>query len=106
VPINTVTTRDKTDTLAGTVKAVKAEKETEAAEMEDLDVVVFVVQADATLKKVNVKTGIQDINYIEITEGLKPGEKVVSGPYEAVSKTLKEKDKVKVVEKKDLFETK
>jgi HlyD family secretion protein len=37
---------------------------------------------------------------------LKPGEKVVSGPYEAVSKTLKEKDKVKVVEKKDLFETK
>jgi HlyD family secretion protein len=106
VPINTVTTRDKTDTLAGTVKAVKAEKEIEAAEMEDLDVVVFVVQADATLKKVNVKTGIQDINYIEITEGLKPGDKVVSGPYEAVSKTLKEKDKVKVVEKKDLFETK
>jgi HlyD family secretion protein len=106
VPINAVTTREKNDSLA--LKKVSAETEDskELAELDDLEVVVFLVQADGTLKKVNVKTGIQDINHIEITSGLKPGEKVVSGPYEAVSKTLKEKDKVRVVDKKDLFETK
>jgi hypothetical protein len=29
---------------------------------------------------------------------------VITGPYEVVSKLLKEKDKVKVVDKKDLFD--
>ena len=28
---------------------------------------------------------------------------VITGPYDIVSKTLKEKDKVKVVDKKELF---
>ncbi len=106
VPINAVTTRDRSDTLRSMKNPDEQEAAKETAELDDLDVVVFVVQTDGTLKKVMVKTGIQDINYIEITEGLKPGEKVVSGPYEAVSKTLKDKDKVKVVDKKDLFETK
>ena len=59
-----------------------------------------------TVKKVKVKTAIQDINYIEITEGLKEGDIVITGPYEVVSKSLKEKDKVRVVDKKDLFDKK
>lgn len=53
-----------------------------------------------------VKTGIQDINYIEIKKGLSAGQTVISGPYDVVSKTLKENDKVKVVDKKELFEIK
>ena len=53
-----------------------------------------------------VKTDIQDINNIEITEGLKGGEEVVTGPYDVVSKTLKAGKKVKVVDKKELFEKK
>jgi len=57
-------------------------------------------------KKVKVKTAIQDINNIEVTEGLKEGDMVISGPYDIVSKQLKEKDKVKVVDKKELFEKK
>ena len=40
----------------------------------------------------------------EITEGLKEGELVITGPYDVVSKTLKVGKKVKVVDKKDLFE--
>jgi len=50
-----------------------------------------------------VKTDIQDINYIEITDGLKEGDEVVTGPYDVVSKTLKDGDKVKVVSKGDVF---
>jgi hypothetical protein len=52
-----------------------------------------------------VKTGIQDINYIEITEGLQGGETIVVAPYNVVSKTLKDGQKVKVVPQDKLFET-
>jgi HlyD family secretion protein len=56
------------------------------------------------VKKVKVSTSIQDINYIEITEGLKEGEEVVSGPYDVVSKTLKNGSHVKKTEKSKLYE--
>jgi HlyD family secretion protein len=65
-----------------------------------------VVGADNKVKKVKVETSIQDLNYIEITSGLKEGDVVVSGPYDVVSKTLKDDSEVKVVERKDLFEKK
>ena len=44
-----------------------------------------------------MKTDIQDINYIEIVQGLKEGDEVVTGPYGTVSKILKNGTKVKVV---------
>ena len=50
-----------------------------------------------------VKVGIQDNNYIEIKEGIKDGDEIISGPYSAVSKLLKEGSEVKKVEKTDLF---
>lgn len=104
VPINAVTTRDKNET--NTTDKKPAETEAKTTDIDDLDVVVFVIEKDGTAKKVKVKTGIQDINNIEITEGLKEGDQVISGPYDVVSKQLKEKDKVKVVDKKELFEKK
>jgi len=45
-----------------------------------------VINTDGTLRKVKVKTGIQDIGYLEIKEGLKEGDLVVTGPYDVVSK--------------------
>ncbi|MCG7860382.1 efflux transporter periplasmic adaptor subunit, partial [Flavihumibacter sediminis] len=73
----------------------------------ELDEVVFVLQADkTTVKRVKVRTDIQDITYIEILSGLKEGDEVVTGPYSLVSKTLKNNDKVKVVKKEELFEKK
>lgn len=109
VPINAVTTRDLKDSSAKADKKMadadaKVTKET--TNMDDLEVVAFVIDTGGIVRKVKVKTSIQDINYIEITEGLKAGEQVVSGPYEVVSKTLKTKDKVKVVDKKEIFEKK
>ncbi len=101
VPINAVTTREKPDSVVAQLK-----KNANGNEVDDLDVVVFVKDSANTVRKVKVKTGIQDINNIEIISGLKPGDGVITGPYDAVSKTLKDKDVVKVVDKKELFEVK
>ncbi|HSN10228.1 MAG TPA: efflux RND transporter periplasmic adaptor subunit [Hanamia sp.] len=109
IPINAVTTREKNDsTLKSAMNNPAANDATDISNQgnNDLDIVVFVVQPDGKVKKQKVKTDIQDINYIEITDGLKEGQEVVTGPYDAVSKTLKDGDKVKVVPKSDLFKTK
>lgn len=118
VPINAVTTRDKSDTLAVGKEASASkkdeEKKTEESDTEesaitnvdDLEEVVFVVQKDQTVKRVKVKSAIQDLNNIEIVEGLKEGEEVVVGPYSTVSKLLRNGMKVKVVKKEELFEVK
>ncbi len=71
---------------------------------DELEEVVFVLQTDGTVKKAVVRSGIQDINYIEILSGLNAGDEVVTGPYNAISKKLKTGMKVKVVPKDKLFE--
>jgi HlyD family secretion protein len=117
VPINAVTTRNKNDTAANKTKKTTAKKEntntdnqaatsTAAATNDDLLEVVFVLQKDNTVKLVQVKTDIQDLNNIEITQGLQEGDEVITGPYTIVSKTLKTGTKVVVVPKDQLFEVK
>lgn len=70
----------------------------------ELEEVIFVLQKDGTVKKAVVKSGIQDINYIEVLSGINAGDEVVVGPYSAISKNLKDGMKVKVVPKDKLFE--
>jgi HlyD family secretion protein len=107
IPINAVTTREKADSTRENSPTIKPdEADNKGFDDDGLDVVVFMVQPDGTVKKQKVKTDIQDINYIEITFGLKEGDEVVTGPYDVVSKTLKDKDKVKVVPKNQLFDKK
>ena len=77
-------------------------KNTSAAN--DLEEVVFVLQKDGKVKKTIVKSGIQDINYIEIVSGLKEGDEVVTDPYTAVTRTLKDGTVVNVVAKDKLFQ--
>ena len=112
VPINAVTTRDKNDTTnsknyvdKSNPTDVSTTDKTNSAS-DDLEEVVFVLQKDGTANKVKVRTDIQDINYIEILGGLNEGDEVITGPYDVVSKTLKSKDKVKVVPKSELFDKK
>ena len=111
VSINAVTTREKgTDNVANSEKDGKEPQagmqETEkTGTSSDLDEVVFTLQPDGTVKRVKVKTDIQDINYIEVLEGLQEGAEVVTAPYNVISKTLKDGMKVKVVPKDKLFET-
>lgn len=111
--INAVSTREKgTDKVVGNDKD-KEDKDKESGKQEeskststDLDEVVFVLQKDGTVKKIVVKTGIQDISNIEVTQGLKVGDEIVVSPYNVISKTLKDGTKVKVVPKDKLFEVK
>lgn len=74
------------------------------ASTDELEEVVFILQKDGTVKKAVVKSGVQDINYIEVLTGLNAGDEVVTGPYNAISKTLKDGMKVNVVPKDKLFE--
>ena len=59
---------------------------------------VFIFK-NGEVKSVEVKTGLQDIDYFEITEGLKGGEEIVAGPVRIVAKELNDGDKVKKAEK-------
>jgi HlyD family secretion protein len=107
VPINAVTTREKEDsTKKGLHERTDADVKAEAPSLDNRDVIVFVKDSSDRVRKVKVKTAIQDINYIEVTEGLKGDEIVIYYPYDVVSVKLKEKDKVKVVGKKEFFDTK
>jgi HlyD family secretion protein len=122
VPINAVTTRSKnSDNVPGGKSdeakdgkkdgqndptADNADNPRNSVSSDDQDVVVFVVKPDGTAEKKKVRPDIQDINYIEIADGLREGEEVVSGSYATISKTLKNGMKVKVVPRDKLFETK
>jgi HlyD family secretion protein len=110
VPIASVNARikDSDKSLAEAKKENEKANTTDATEAEDNDMqeVVFMVMKDGVVKKRVVKTGIQDINYIEVTSGIKPGDMIVTGPYNMVSQTLKDGDKVKIVTKDELFKKK
>jgi len=105
IPIQSVTTRDTLKKSGFSKKesdeTVEEKTETVTSAKETQEFVFVVVDEQVLLRP--VKTGIQDSQHIEILEGLKEGEMVVSGPYNAVSKTLKDKATVKVVPKEELF---
>jgi len=112
VPIGAVNARVKGSDKSMADKKKEEEKNkgednidnTKTSSDDELEEVVFVLQKDGTVKKSVVKSGIQDMNYIQILSGLNAGEEVVTDPYTAISKTLKDGMKVKVVPKDKLFE--
>ncbi len=111
VPLNAVTTRDrKNDKAPGDEKNDDKKPDQATAKStnadDDIEEVVFVLQKDNKVKKVKVKTAIQDLNYIQILDGLTGGEEVITGPYTTVSKLLKDGSMVTVVAKDKLFEDK
>jgi len=107
VPLNAVTTREKnSDEKGGKSKETSSPDDNSGIDDEAIEEVVFIVKKDNKVKKVKVKTAIQDLNYIEIVEGLNDGDQVVTGPYNTVSKILKDGNLVKIVPKDKLFEEK
>lgn len=110
VPLNAVTTRDTSNKSNPDKKdnddaTDNIDVSTEgSSDTNDIQEVVFVLQKDGTVKQFPVKTDIQDLNYIEIKQGIKQGNQVITGPYDVVSKDLKEGDKVKVVSKNELVQ--
>jgi HlyD family secretion protein len=112
VPIQAVTTRVAKDSLD------KLNEKTQKTKDDGGDKITYVSTkkksdeikecvfkyADGLARKMDVKTGIQDNMYIEILSGLKEGDDIITAPYSLVSKTLNNGDKVKKVDKKDLFD--
>lgn len=100
IPIQAVTTRERKED--NQPKAQPAALEDEA---QDLMEVVFVASSD-TVRMQKVKTGVQDDTYIEVIEGLKEGEEVVTGPYAAVARKLESGEEVQVVDEDELYNRK
>jgi len=88
VPIQAVTTRSDTTKPAGS----------------DIRTLVFISDGTHALAR-DVKTGIQNNTDIEITEGLKKGDEVISQPFSAISKKLADSALIEVVPKESLFNT-
>jgi HlyD family secretion protein len=87
-----VAARDKGDNNAE-VTSDRQEKQAQKEEREKLSKVVF-LKNGSKAHMVKVTTGIADDSYMEIKNGVKPGEEVISGTYSAISRKLKEGAKV------------
>jgi HlyD family secretion protein len=102
VPIPAVTTRIDSTKLK--VDDDKPEDETKEVreKYQKPEEIVFLVK-DGKVHKRKVITGIQDNNYIQILSGIADGDEIVSGPYSAVSRLLKDSSKVEVIDKDELY---
>ncbi len=65
------------------------------------DKVVIFVNENGKAKMIEVKTGISDYDNIEIISGVTEAQEVVTGPFLAVSKRLKDGDAIKQMKKKE-----
>jgi HlyD family secretion protein len=88
IPIKAIASREDTSSTS-ILERYKEEKKSVEAEKKELYTVVFVMnettqQADLRI----VKTGIQDDEFIEVLSGVLEQEKVITGPYDLVSRDL------------------
>lgn len=98
VPIQAVTTR--------LPESAKADSLSSAPKKEEKKQEVIFVYRDGRAFSQPVETGIQDNMNIEIQSGLKAGDEIITGPFNAVSRTLKDSLEVKPVDEKELFSAK
>jgi HlyD family secretion protein len=105
IPIQAVTTRADTTKAAPKVEEKAQPEQDNANTKKKVEVVQeYVFMYDkGVVKMLKVKTGIQDNTYIQIVDGVKEGQEIVTAPYRAVSKKLKDGDKVTKVDAKDLY---
>jgi HlyD family secretion protein len=106
VPIEAVTVRPLSamDTLETESKKDEVKDKNKENSKDDIEVVFIKVDNKAKIRK--VKTGIQDDKYIQILEGIRDEDLIISGPYSAISKILKHDDDIKEVSKDQLFDAK
>ncbi len=92
VPIQAVTVRDYMqidEEHGGIVDSLRVTGE------EDLRRVVFAVDEDNRTRLVEVETGIADDSHFVILSGISVGDRVVIGPYRAVSRTMEPGELIK-----------
>jgi HlyD family secretion protein len=107
VPLAAVTTRNPDDAKKESEKKdgppapeAKADDNKKPVEKKAEKTVVFVNDKGAA-KMVEVKTGISDYDNIEIISGVSDSTEVIVGPFLAVSKRLKDGEKIRQAEKKE-----
>ena len=104
VPIQSVTTREeKAKPKSENPGQPKKEEDEKEKLVQPVKEYVYIFEKDK-VKQVQVKTGIQDDTYIQVLSGLKANQEVVSRPFTAISKTLKDGMEVEKVDKEKLFE--
>lgn len=92
VPISAVTTRDPMTAKEGAENgAAKAGAAVSASN--GVQTWVFLYNGGKA-KAVEVKTGVQDLDFYEVLSGLKVGDEVVSGPSMSIAKTMNDGDKL------------
>lgn len=91
---------DDYDTKVVDEKKEKIEAANAPQEIKPQECVFLYKDGKVILQK--VKTGIQDSRVIEIIDGLKEGDEIVSGPYNAVAKLLKNGMEVTKTDKENL----
>ncbi|ARV09441.1 efflux transporter periplasmic adaptor subunit [Winogradskyella sp. PC-19] len=102
VPISAIVIKTDTSSAKKTY-GKKIETDVPSSKEEEKFECVFVNENGVAKLRV-VKTGIQDDTNIEIISGLKEGDKIITGPYNMVSKTLKPGDKIEEKNKKTTTE--
>ena len=100
VPIQSVFTKGGEKDAAGT--DANADKQKSKLNDKTIKQYVYTYQ-NGTVKQVEVQTGIQNDQYIQIKSGLKAGTEVVSGPYSTIQSKLKDGMKVEKTTKDKLF---
>jgi len=118
VPIEAVTTRHDTSSFSSPKNNIEMKKKEENTENSDanakdedkknttekIDKNYVFIYKNGEVQLREVKIGIQDTEYFQILTGLSTGEEVVTAPYRAISKTLKNHQPVLKVDKYSLFE--
>ncbi len=101
VPLIAVTARDENADKKKETKETEAnpQKQEKENDLDNIKEIVFVVVGDTVAMR-EVKTGIQDNDYIQVLNGLQEGDKVVTGPYAAIARKLKGGTRIVVVDKK------
>jgi len=111
IPIQAVTTRADSALAAksenkneeeGFTEVTSQDQESQESGNEETREVVF-IEKDGKAVLREVKTGIQDNTYIEVLEGIEPGDEIITSPYAAITKKLEDGDPVEIVKKEDLF---
>jgi HlyD family secretion protein len=97
LPIQAVTTR--LDTLEA-ADSVTSERESDTPKE-----IVFLYDNGKAVQK-EIKSGIQDNNFIEIKEGLKDSVEVIVAPYDVIAKKLEDGTLVNKVKEENLYKKK
>lgn len=106
VPIQAVTTRNEEDknNAADTTNTDAGQNPDNQLANRQIQEYVFVYnEPDGKVVLTAVTSGVQDSNYIEIISGLEEDDKVVTGPFRAISRELKDGDDVVPVSRNELF---